>query len=117
MPVVHQILLMKRSPFQDHGRRTIRELPLEDNDGINSDLRLIPCIEGVEMRRIMLVEIHTNHDAKETKKRLTSGIRPYANTPFHIPIRPIQTLLGGLWAEECRGSEALKLSVPPLRVK
>ncbi len=40
--------------------------PFEDNDGINSDLRLIPCIEGVEMRRIMLVEIHTNHDAKET---------------------------------------------------
>ena len=59
--------------------------PSKDNDGINSDLRLIPCIEGAEMRRIMLVEIHTNHDAKETAD---FWHRPYANTPFHIPIRP-----------------------------
>ena len=66
MPVAHQLLLMKGRPFHHHGRRAIRDVPLESNDGINSDLRLIPGIDGVEVRRIMVVEIHTNDNAEET---------------------------------------------------
>ncbi len=57
---------MNRRPFNDEGGRTIRQLPLEDDYGVDSDLRLIPGICGVEVRRIVFVEIHTNQDAKET---------------------------------------------------
>src|SRR2546427_3080727 len=66
MLVVHQLSLMKCRPFNDHGRRTIRKLSFKNNYGINPKLRLIPGVNGMEVRRIMLVEIHANHDAKET---------------------------------------------------
>ena len=67
---------MKRCPFQNHGYRTIRKLPLKNHDRIDSHLRLSSPIDRLEMRRFMIVEIHTNHDAKEP-------------TDFwHVPILP-----------------------------
>src|SRR3989337_1192760 len=57
---------MKGRPFNDHGRRPIRELPFQKEARINPNPRLIPGIDGMEVWRIMIVEIHANHDAEET---------------------------------------------------
>ena len=63
---MHQLSLMKGRPFNDHGRRSIRELPFKKDYRINPNLRLNPGIDGMEVWRIMIVEIHANHDAEET---------------------------------------------------
>jgi hypothetical protein len=64
-PVLHQLALMKRRPFEYHRRSTIREGALENRDRLDSDLSFAPGIIGMDMRRIVVVEIHSNHDAKE----------------------------------------------------
>ena len=57
---------MKGRPFNDHRRRTIRKIPFQENDRLNPNLCLIPTIDGMEVRWIMIVELHTNHDAEKT---------------------------------------------------
>ena len=57
---------MKRRPFNYHGRRAIGKIPVKNDDGINPDLSLISSIDGMEVRWIMLIEIHSNYDTKKT---------------------------------------------------
>src|ERR1022692_696816 len=57
---------MNRRPFQHHRQSARRNPALKDNYRVNSYLRLASRIDGVKVRRIVIVEIHADHDAKET---------------------------------------------------
>jgi hypothetical protein len=56
---------MKCRPFENHRRRTIGKRALENRDRLDSDSSFIPGINGMDVWRTVVVEIHTNHDAEE----------------------------------------------------
>ena len=74
VPVLHQFPLMERSGFENHRRRAVRKRAIENRDRFDSDLIFIPAINGMDVRRIVVVEIHTNHDAKKRRSRAFAHI-------------------------------------------
>jgi hypothetical protein len=52
-------------PLDNHRRRATRNPALKNADRIDPNLGLLAGINGVEMRRLTMVELHANHDAKE----------------------------------------------------
>ena len=56
---------MKRGPFEDHGGGPAGKCAFQGCDWFDSDLHFIPAVESMEMRRIVIVEVHSNNDAEE----------------------------------------------------
>jgi len=64
-PVLHQSALAQRGPFENHRHRPAWRHTLEEGNRFDSNLRLPLSIGGVKVRRIVVIELHPNHDAKK----------------------------------------------------
>ena len=64
-PVFQEFALMKRGPFEDHGGGPAWKCAFQGCNRFDSDLHFIAAVESVEMRRIVVVEVHSNNDAEE----------------------------------------------------
>ena len=62
-----------------------RKLALQNAYRLDSYLRLLARIHRMEMRRVVIVEIHSDHDPKN---RLTPGISLFAAEPVQQQIPP-----------------------------
>lgn len=58
---------MKGRPFQYQSHGSAREFSSEDGEGVNLNESLELSLLGVEMRRVMVTEVHANHYSKEPR--------------------------------------------------
>ena len=64
-PVLEQLLLMKRSPFDNQRMSAARQCSVDGIERRDVVLRLVLAVEGMKMWWGMIIPIHTNEDAEE----------------------------------------------------
>ena len=80
LPIHEELVLVLGCPLDREPQRTRWKPPIEDLQAPNRDLDLEFAICGVEMRRVMIIEVHLDDDAKEARYL---GHRPKIGTRTH----------------------------------
>ncbi len=68
-PIVAQLLPMEFGPVENQRQGSARKLSLDKLQCFYPDLRLTIAVYSVEVRRRMIVIIHSDHDPKEDAER------------------------------------------------
>ena len=63
-----QIVLMNRSPLNDKPTGSRWKLPLDERQGVDINDRLSPSVKRMEMRRLVITEIHLDYDTVKSRK-------------------------------------------------
>ena len=77
-PIIAQLLLMKFDPVENQTKGPARQLSLNDFHRFNPDFRFMLAVYRVEVRRRVIVIIHSDDDSEEDAEcwheRVRSGL-------------------------------------------
>jgi hypothetical protein len=68
-PIIEEFLPMRQRPFFYKPRRNARQLAFYDLTRLDFDEGFVLLVDGVEMRRGMIAQIHADEDAIEGRDR------------------------------------------------
>jgi hypothetical protein len=68
---------MQSCPFNDHGGRASGQAAVKETDGLYPDLRFGLSIPRVEVRRVVIVKVHADDNAKEAADLRHPVLAPY----------------------------------------
>ena len=66
-PVDEKLVRIDRSPLHGEAERSRRQGSVQDAWTLDRDLRLVFSIYGVEVRRQVILELHSNDDPEEPR--------------------------------------------------
>lgn len=64
-PILQDFRLMQGTPLSDQGQRPAREVAIQYSEGRHPHLSFRVAVLCVEMWRIVIEELHPDHDAEE----------------------------------------------------
>ena len=81
-PVGNELVVVKLSPLLDEVHRRPRKRASDRRTVVDPDQRLVLAVQGMEVRRIVIDEVHVDHDAVElAQPRYLNNLRRHGSRP------------------------------------